>query len=165
MGFNLRRGLDADPTYALQHVVADDLLEFGLIPEFVGRLPVVVSVEPLDVHAMMRILMEPKNALVRQYKRLLALDGVDLVFTEDALRTTAEEAMKTQIGARGLRTILERTLLDVMYEIPSRDDVQKCVVRAETVRGESPPLLLTRGELAQETETGLLGLASESESA
>ncbi len=165
MGFNVRRGLEADATYALQHVVADDLLEFGLIPEFVGRLPVVVSVEPLDVHAMVRILVEPKNALVRQYKRLLALDGVDLVFTEDALRVTAEEAMKTQIGARGLRTILERTLLDVMYEIPSRADVQKCVVRAETVRGESPPLLLTRGELAQDTETGLLGLASESESA
>jgi ATP-dependent Clp protease ATP-binding subunit ClpX len=165
MGFNVRRGLEADTTYALQHVVADDLLEFGLIPEFVGRLPVVVSVEPLDVHAMIRILVEPKNALVRQYKRLLALDGVELVFTEDALRTAAEEAMKTQIGARGLRTILERTLLDVMYEIPSRDDVRKCVVRAETVRGDSSPLLLTRGEVSLEVESGLLGLASESESA
>jgi ATP-dependent Clp protease ATP-binding subunit ClpX len=158
-------GQEDDDIFALEHVTADDLLAFGLIPEFVGRLPVVVSVRPLDEGAMMRILTEPKNALVRQYKRLLSLDGVEVVFTEDALRATAQEAMKTQVGARGLRTILERTLLDVMYEIPSRDDIIKCVVRADTVRGESPPLLLTRAEAALDGETGLLGLASESETA
>ncbi|MCE7938210.1 ATP-dependent Clp protease ATP-binding subunit ClpX [bacterium] len=134
----------ADASAVLQHVAADDLLEFGLIPEFVGRLPVLVSVEPLDVDMLVRILVEPKNALVRQYRRLFAMDGVDLQFTPDALRSVAEASMRTQAGARGLRTIIERILLEVMYEIPSRDDIKKCVIRAETVRGEAPPLLLTQ---------------------
>jgi ATP-dependent Clp protease ATP-binding subunit ClpX len=166
MGFGTNRGEQADDaSYVLQHLVADDLLEFGLIPEFVGRLPVTVSVEPLDLGAMMRILVEPKNALVRQYRRLLALDGVDLVFTDDALRAAAQEAMNTKVGARGLRTILERTLLDLMYEVPSREDIRKCVIRAETIHGDAPPLVLTRAEVVADLEPGLLGLASESESA
>ena len=130
----------------LRHARADDLLGFGLIPEFVGRLPVIVSVDPLDADMLTRILVEPKNALVKQYQHLFDLDGVELQFTEDALRAAAEQALDTMAGARGLRTILERTLLDVMYDLPSRDDVAKCVVRAETVRGEAPPLLITRGE-------------------
>jgi ATP-dependent Clp protease ATP-binding subunit ClpX len=125
-------------------VASDDLLEFGLIPEFVGRLPVVVHVDQLTTDDMMLILVEPSNALTKQYRRLFALDGVDLQFTDDALRAAAEQAMTTQAGARGLRTILERTLLEVMYEIPSRDDITKCVVRGDTILGESPPLLITR---------------------
>ena len=155
-------------TELLRHTRSDDLLGFGLIPEFVGRLPVIVSVDPLDVDMLSRILVEPRNALIKQYQHLFALDGVELQFTDDALRAAAEQALSTMAGARGLRTILERTLLDVMYEIPSREDIAKCVVRAETVRGEAPPLLITRSETrdlsavdAQDDDT----IAQESESA
>jgi ATP-dependent Clp protease ATP-binding subunit ClpX len=137
---------EVDDASLLRLVSADDLLEFGLIPEFVGRLPVVVSVDPLEADTLVRILVEPKNALTRQYRRLFYLDGVELQFTDDALSAAAEEAMKTHAGARGLRTILERTLLEVMYEIPSREDVKKCVIHAEAIRGESRPLLLTRSD-------------------
>lgn len=121
-------------TELLRRVTSEDLLRFGLIPEFVGRLPVVVSVEPLDEEKMIRILTEPKNSIVRQFQALFALDGVKLVFTEDALREAAREAMTYKMGARGLRTIIEETLLDVMYEIPSRHDVKECVIDAETIR-------------------------------
>ena len=137
-------GDDIEEATLLRHVRSDDLLSFGLIPEFVGRLPVLVSVDPLDAEMLERILVEPQNALIRQYEHLFALDDVELQFTDGALTAIAEEAIKSMAGARGLRTILERTLLNVMYEIPTRDDVQKCVIRAETVRGEAPPLLLTR---------------------
>jgi ATP-dependent Clp protease ATP-binding subunit ClpX len=130
----------------LRHVSPDDLLKFGLIPEFVGRLPVVVSVDPLDKEALIRILTEPRNAITRQFQRLFALDGVELVFTEEALSTAAEEALKLETGARGLRTIIERTLLDVMFEIPSRRDVRKCVVSGDTIINRSQPLLLTQTE-------------------
>jgi ATP-dependent Clp protease ATP-binding subunit ClpX len=130
----------------LRRVSPDDLLKFGLIPEFVGRLPLVVSVDPLDKDALVRILTEPRNAIVKQFLRLFALDDVELVFTEDALVTAAEEAMKLETGARGLRTIIERTLLDVMFEIPSRRDVRKCVVSGDTISNQSQPLLLTQAE-------------------
>ncbi len=139
-----------DSTEVLRHVLADDLLEFGLIPEFVGRLPVIVSVDPLSRQDLIRILVEPKNALLRQFQRLFEIDGVELEFTEDALEAVAERAMATSVGARGLRTILESALLDVMFEIPSRRDVSRCVIRGETIRGEARPLLVTRSELAEE---------------
>jgi ATP-dependent Clp protease ATP-binding subunit ClpX len=126
----------------LQHVIADDLLKYGLIPEFIGRLPVAVSVDPLNKESLMRILIEPKNAIVKQYQKFLALDKVELVMSPDALEATAEEAIKLKTGARGLRTIIEGILLDVMYEIPSRSDVKKCVINAETVRTRRSPLLL-----------------------
>ncbi len=119
----------------LHETSPDDLMPYGLIPELVGRLPVVVSVEPLDQAAMIAILTEPKNALVKQFKRLFELDGVELVFTDDALEATAEEAMSRKTGARGLRTIIEETLLDVMYEIPSRS--RRGQVRGE--RRDDPP--------------------------
>jgi ATP-dependent Clp protease ATP-binding subunit ClpX len=119
-------------------------MSFGLIPELVGRLPVSVSVDPLDQEAMIAILTEPKNALVRQFTRMLELDGVELSFTDDALEAVAEEAMGRKTGARGLRTIIEDTLLDVMYEIPSRSDVVKCVINGETIRRKVRPLLLTQ---------------------
>ncbi|MGE3960457.1 MAG: ATP-dependent Clp protease ATP-binding subunit ClpX [Dehalococcoidia bacterium] len=127
----------------LQHVTHDDLLQFGLIPEFVGRLPVVSTLDPLDVEMMVSILTQPKNAVVRQFERLFSLDDCELSFTDDALVAIAERAIQQKTGARGLRTVLEETLLDVMYEIPSRDDVQKCVVSAETVLNRQRPLLLT----------------------
>jgi ATP-dependent Clp protease ATP-binding subunit ClpX len=130
----------------LRRVSPDDLLRFGLIPEFVGRLPVVVGVEPLDRDALVRILTEPRNAIVKQFQRLFALDDVELVFTEDALVTAAEEAIKLETGARGLRTIIERTLLDVMFEVPSRGDVRKCIVSQDTIINRSQPLLLTQAE-------------------
>ena len=128
----------------LKLVMADDLLQYGLIPEFVGRIPVVVSLESLDKMALIRILVEPKNALTKQFAQSFALDGVELVFSDDALEAAAEEALRHKTGARGLRTVLEDCLLDVMYEIPSRGDIKKCIVDAEVVRGHRRPLLLAR---------------------
>jgi ATP-dependent Clp protease ATP-binding subunit ClpX len=128
----------------LKHVSHDDLLTYGLIPEFVGRMPMVVSLQSLDEEALVRILTEPKNALVRQFQEFFALDGVELVFTDDALRAAAEESLRHKTGARGLRTVLEDCLLDVMYEIPSRGDVEKCVVDADSIRSLRRPLLLAR---------------------
>jgi len=127
----------------LRHITHDDLLEYGLIPELVGRLPMVVSLDPLSREDLVKILTEPKNAIMKQYQRFFAMDKVELVFTAEALEAAAEEALRHKTGARGLRTIIESTLLDVMYEIPSRRDVQKCVIEAETIRERKPPLLLT----------------------
>jgi ATP-dependent Clp protease ATP-binding subunit ClpX len=125
----------------LRQVIPDDLLNYGLIPEFVGRLPVEVTVEPLDQEALVEILTEPKNALVKQFQRLFAIDDVTLEFTPDALSTAAEEALKHKTGARGLRTIIEETLLDVMYEIPSRPEIKRCLITADTIRGITGPQL------------------------
>ncbi len=117
----------------LKHVNSDDLLAYGLIPEFVGRLPVVVSVDPLDEDMLIRILSQPKNAIIKQFQRLFALDGVELVFSEDALRETAREALRYRMGARGLRSIIEETLLETMFEIPSRQDVKQVVIDAQKI--------------------------------
>jgi ATP-dependent Clp protease ATP-binding subunit ClpX len=114
-----------------------------MIPEFVGRLPVTVSIEPLDEDALVAVLTAPKNAIAKQFTRLFELDNVELVITSEALRATAREAMKLKTGARGLRTIIERVLLDVMYEIPSHPEVVKCVVNAECITQRTPPLLIT----------------------
>ena len=130
--------------HLLQTVIPDDLLQFGLIPEFVGRLPVTVSVDPIDRQAMIHILTEPRNALVRQFQRLFSLDGVELSFSPEALRATATEAFKRKTGARGLRTILEESLLEVMYEMPSLPDLGRCVVNADTIMRRTPPLLLSK---------------------
>ena len=107
-----------------------------MIPEFVGRLPVTVSVDPLDEDALVAILTEPKNAIVKQFQRLFELDDVELTFTPEALRAAAQQAMKLRTGARGLRTIIEQVLLDVMYEVPSRPEVVKCVVNAECITAQ-----------------------------
>ncbi len=134
----------------LKHAGHDDLLTYGLIPEFVGRMPMVVSLQSLDEEALVRILTEPKNALVRQFQEFFALDGVELVFADDALRAAAEESLRHKTGARGLRTVLEDCLLDVMYEIPSQSDVKKCIVDADSIRGLRRPLLLARSGQAIE---------------
>jgi ATP-dependent Clp protease ATP-binding subunit ClpX len=134
-------------TESLEHVTAEDLVDYGLIPEFVGRLPVIVSVEPLDEEMLVRILTQPRNAVIRQFARLFELDGVELQFTEEALACAASQALKIGTGARGLRTIIERVLLDVMYDIPSRADVKRCVVTAETISQGGRPLLLTEAQL------------------
>ena len=136
----------------MKHVTHDDLLAYGLIPEFVGRLPLVVGLESLERDLLVRILTEPKNAVLRQFQRFFALDGVELVLTQDALEACADEAIKHKTGARGLRTVLEDTLLDVMYEVPSRSDVEKCIVNADTIRQRRRPLMVTRSgqEIAPE---------------
>jgi ATP-dependent Clp protease ATP-binding subunit ClpX len=141
-----RRRREMTASELLREITPDDLMAYGLIPELVGRLPVAVSVDPLDQHAMVAILTEPKNALAKQFKRMIELDGVELVLTEDALEAIAEEALGRKTGARGLRAIVEETLLDVMYEIPSRSDVVKCVVSADTIRRKVRPLLLTQAD-------------------
>ena len=142
-----RSAQELTPSELLHLVTADDLLQFGLIPEFVGRMPVIVGVDPLDQAMLVQILTEPKNSIIKQYQRLFKLDDVELVFTDDALQAAAEEAFRFKTGARGLRTTIESLLLDVMYEIPSRKDVQKCVITADTIRNRTKPLLLTKAEL------------------
>jgi len=131
----------------LSHVMPQDLLRYGLIPEFIGRLPVIVPLEPLDEADLVRILVEPKNALVRQYQKILEMDGVELVFTDDAQRAIAREAMGRHTGARGLRTIIEDIMLNIMYEIPSRPDVKRCVVTEDSVQRKRDPVLLTGADL------------------
>jgi ATP-dependent Clp protease ATP-binding subunit ClpX len=125
----------------LSLVTQDDLMLFGLIPELVGRLPVMVTLESLDQRALIDVLTKPRNAIIKQYQRLLSLDGVELVVTDDALRAAADEAIKHGSGARALRSIIERTLMDVMYEIPSRRDIRKVTVDALAVRGQASPRL------------------------
>ena len=127
----------------LQHVMADDLLGYGYIPEFVGRLPVMVSLDSLDKPALIRVLTEPKNAFVRQYQALFEMDNVELSFTDGALEISAEQALKHNTGARGLRAILEQTLLDVMYELPSMKGVARCIVDADAILGKADVSLLT----------------------
>ncbi len=136
----------------LSQLIPDDLLKYGLIPEFVGRLPVVVSLDSLDKDALIRILIEPKNAIIKQYQKLLQLDRVELNFTNDALEAAAESALKQKTGARGLRSIIENILLEVMYEIPSRNDVKKVVINGDVIAQNHKPLLVTRGERATTTE-------------
>jgi ATP-dependent Clp protease ATP-binding subunit ClpX len=143
---------DADTSATLlQQLNSDDLLKYGLIPEFVGRLPVAVTLEPLDKDTLMRILIEPRNALTKQYAKFLSLDKVELVFTPDALEAAAERALAYKTGARGLRTLIEEVLLDVMYEIPSRGDVRKCVINADTITKGNAPILLTRQDRVIDT--------------
>ncbi|MYB42260.1 MAG: ATP-dependent Clp protease ATP-binding subunit ClpX [Chloroflexi bacterium] len=143
LGFGSERPSEADRARILQHVTHDDLLQYGLIPEFVGRLPVVSVLDPLDVETMVSILTEPKNAIAKQFQRLFKMDDVELAFTDDALQAIAEDAIEQKTGARGLRTVVEQLLLDVMYDAPSMPEIRKCVVSAETVRNRTRPLLVT----------------------
>ena len=126
----------------LKHVQPEDLLRFGLIPEFIGRLPVTATLDDLDVSALVDILTKPKNALTKQYKRLLELDGVNLRFTDDALQTVAQEALQKKTGARGLRGILEGAMLDVMYDIPSQPGVAEVVINEAAVLKSEAPLVV-----------------------
>ena len=167
LGFGSETISEADRARILQHVSHDDLLQFGLIPEFVGRLPVVSVLEPLDVETMISILTVPKNAIAKQFQRLFAMDDIELVFTDDALRAIAEEAIKQKTGARGLRTVVEDLLLDVMYEAPSLPDIRKCVVSKDTVASRRRPLLVTEsgqalGDGADAAEDGVEVEVSES---
>lgn len=127
----------------------EDLHKFGLIPEFIGRLPMLTSVSPLDRDALMRILIEPKNALTRQFEKLFDLDGVQLEFTDEAVEAIADLALERGTGARGLRAILEELLLDVMFDVPSEEDIAQVVVTREAVVGEAKPTLVPRAKLAR----------------
>jgi ATP-dependent Clp protease ATP-binding subunit ClpX len=129
----------------LAEVEPEDLIGYGLIPEFVGRLPVVAILEELDEQALMRILTEPKNALVKQYQRLFEMEGCQLELRDDSLRLIAHKAMERKTGARGLRTIMEQVLLDIMYDLPSMDHVSKVVVDASVIAGENPPFIVYEG--------------------
>jgi ATP-dependent Clp protease ATP-binding subunit ClpX len=138
--------LKDEPDAILEHVQPEDLLKYGLIPEFVGRLPIISTLLSLEEEDLIRILTEPKNALVRQYRQFFRYDKVDLNFTDEALKAVAELALERGTGARGLRSILETALLPTMYELPSRSDVAKCVVDADTVRDGVQPTLVTASE-------------------
>lgn len=150
LGFNTGKSEEARTVHKdqiLHQVQPEDMLKYGLIPEFIGRVPYLVSLDNLDKDALMQILTEPKNALIKQYKKLLALDDVELKFTDDALDAIAEDALARKTGARGLRAILENVMMDVMYEVPSREDVERIVIDADVVRGKKDTqVILTSAE-------------------
>src|SRR6187431_1433854 len=144
-GADIRSRHDADKSELLSDVMPEDLLSYGLIPEFIGRLPVVSAVHQLTREDLIKILMEPKNALVKQYQRFFNYDDIELVFTDDSLWEIADKALARETGARGLRSIIESALLDVMFELPSRKDVSKCVITKETISKNLRPTLVTSG--------------------
>ncbi|NLN40703.1 MAG: ATP-dependent Clp protease ATP-binding subunit ClpX [Clostridiales bacterium] len=141
-GAEIRSNQDTDIGEILAQILPEDLLKYGLIPEFVGRVPVIVTLNALDEEALVKILREPKNALIKQYQKLLEMDGVALEFEEEALKLIASKAIERKTGARGLRAILEEIMLNVMYDIPSRDDVEKCIITKDTVENHSDPILI-----------------------
>ena len=128
----------------LQQVTPQDLVKFGLIPEFVGRVPINVSLRGLDKEALIRILKEPKNALIKQYQKLFDMDDVELSFEDEAVEAIAELAYDRKTGARGLRSIMEKVMMNAMYEIPSDEDVESCIVTKDAVEGNGEPIILHR---------------------
>jgi ATP-dependent Clp protease ATP-binding subunit ClpX len=154
-GADVRKMQEKDLGSILQHVLPEDLLKYGLIPEFIGRLPVITHVHNLDEAALIEILTEPKNALIKQYKKFFEFDKVELDFTEDALEAVAEQSMLRGTGARGLRAILEEVLLNVMYDLPSQNDIDKCIISREVVLERVNPTLVPRAkERAQRPARG-----------
>ena len=149
IGFNaeIKEKTDADVGEMFHKVLPQDLIKFGLIPEFVGRVPVVVALDSLDEEALVRILREPKNAIIRQYQALFSLDEVELEFTEDAVREVAKKSFERKTGARGLRAIMENIMMDVMYEIPSDDSIACCTITKDTVEKGTPPELEYRTDV------------------
>jgi len=141
-GAEIRSKVNSDPSELLTHIMPEDLLKFGLIPEFVGRLPIIVTLHSLDEGALVKILKEPKNALVKQYQKLFEIDGVTLEFEDEALRLIARQALERKTGARGLRAIMEELMLDVMFEIPSREDIEKCIITKDVVLNKSEPIII-----------------------
>ncbi len=146
MGFHRNEDADEAASAVMSQVIPEDLLKYGLIPEFVGRLPMVVSLNSLDKATLMRILTEPKNAVIKQYQKFFALDRVELAFSTDALEAVADRALELKTGARGLRSTIDEVLLDIMYELPSMEGVRRCVVTGEVINDRRPPLLLSRSD-------------------
>lgn len=166
IGFGASDRGSRDLADLLRRVSPEDLMHHGLIPELVGRLPVVVGVDPLDRESLMKILVEPKNSLVKQYQHLLSLDDVELVFEESALGAAADLAMARGTGARGLRSIIEKVLLDVMYEVPGQDTIAKVVIDADVVNGNTPALIFNeQGEQLEWRDDGTLDVAGADPSA
>jgi ATP-dependent Clp protease ATP-binding subunit ClpX len=151
-GAEIRSRAEQRPIELLSQVLPEDLIKFGLIPEFVGRLPVVATVEDLDKESLIRILTEPKNALSRQYARMFEMDGVELVFTPDSLESISEQAIKRGTGARGLRAILEEVLLTTMYDLPSRDDIGRVIIDRQVVEERVNPTLVPVDEIEVPSE-------------
>jgi ATP-dependent Clp protease ATP-binding subunit ClpX len=150
MGFGAENHMPVvDRERILQKMMPEDLLRYGLIPEFVGRLPVEVTLSPLTAEDLVRVLTEPKNAIARQFQKFLSLDKVELVFTQAALEAAAELAITRKTGARALRSIVEESLLDVMYDIPDHAEIRKCIITEETIRAGRPPLLLTKSQVEE----------------
>jgi ATP-dependent Clp protease ATP-binding subunit ClpX len=149
-GANIRSKREQDASDHFRQVMPEDLVKFGMIPEFIGRLPVITSVHNLDREALLQILTEPKNALVKQYRKLFELDGVELEFTRDALEAIADQAILRGTGARGLRAIMEEVLMSVMYEVPSRQDVARVVVTGDVVSKHAIPTLVPRDMIKRE---------------
>lgn len=145
-GAEIQSKKEKDLGVLLQDIMPGDLLKFGLIPEFVGRLPIVVTLDALDKKALISILKEPKNALVKQYKKLFEIDNVELEFTDEALEAIADEAMKRNTGARGLRAIIEDTMKDIMFDIPSKEEIAKVIVNQETISTKQPELINAEGD-------------------
>jgi ATP-dependent Clp protease ATP-binding subunit ClpX len=150
-GADIRRADEKDIGAVLEKVLPEDLLKFGLIPEFIGRLPVIGAVSNLDKDALIRILIEPKNALIKQYRKFFEFEDVELEFSDDALDAVSDLALLRGTGARGLRAILEEVLLNIMYDLPSRTDIGKCVIDAETVLEKVNPTLVPRNETPRQT--------------
>ena len=143
IGFNSDMVLDEKKTGdILKSLQPEDLLKFGLIPEFIGRLPAIVTLNELSENALVRILTEPKNALVKQYRKLFEMENVELEIEEDALKSIASEAIERKTGARGLRGIIEKIMTDVMFEIPSEEGIVKCIVTKESVTGDVKPFII-----------------------
>lgn len=153
IGFNARvKKSREEEKNLLKLVQPEDLLKYGLIPEFIGRLPVMVTLEELSEDALVEIMTKPKNALVKQYKKLFEMDGVDLEIEEEAIRAVARQALAKKTGARGLRSIMEKTMLDIMYEIPSRGDIRKCIITGSTIEGNGKPTLVLADTTKQITQ-------------
>jgi ATP-dependent Clp protease ATP-binding subunit ClpX len=137
----------------LKHIQPQDLLHYGLIPEFIGRMPVQVTLDQLEVDDMVKIMTEPRNALVKQYQKFFLMDEIELEFTKDALRAIAEKALERNTGARGLRSVVENTVLDIMYDLPSRPEIQKCVITKEVIENNSEPILEIEEEIEKQEES------------
>jgi ATP-dependent Clp protease ATP-binding subunit ClpX len=150
-GADIRRADEKDIGAILERVLPEDLLKFGLIPEFIGRLPVIGAVSNLDKEALIRILVEPKNALIKQYRKFFEFEDVELEFSDDALDAVADQALLRGTGARGLRAILEEVLLNIMYDLPSRTDIGKCVITGEVVLEKVNPTLVPRDQTPRQT--------------
>ena len=151
-GAQIQNKQDKNIGELLKQVQTEDLLKYGMIPEFAGRLPVIVTLDQLDKNALVEILTKPKNALVKQYKELFKLDGVDLELEDEALEQIAEKAMERKTGARGLRGIMEENMLEIMYEIPSRDDIEKCIITKDTIVNNAEPKLILGNKLKKKSD-------------
>ena len=167
MGFNAQIAdkREKDIGEILRHVLPQDFVKFGMIPEIIGRVPVTVSLEALDKDTLIRILREPKNSIIKQYKKLFELDGVDLDFDEGAVEAIAEKSLARKTGARGLRAILEKSMMELMYTVPSDETIERCVVNKETIEGTGDPEIMHRDERALPSKSARRKLKISSETA